>query len=104
MDNDKQDTIIIFSDSQSSPQLKGVISTRARIPNVINVDDLKTNIQKFLSSMDKVVQSSPEKIGKYSLDTIQINAEINGEGSVGLLGTGTKLGGSVGISFTLNKV
>jgi hypothetical protein len=95
MDNNKKESIIIFSDSQPSQQLTGIKTSDARRPNSIDADVLRSNIKNFLSSMDKVI-SSPLSIGGYSLDSIQINAEINAEGQVGIMGTGIKVGGTVG--------
>jgi len=103
MEADNKDKIIIFTSSRPATQFMEETRLENRGPAHVNIEDLQTNINIFLVKMDEIIKKSPEKIGRFNLDTIEIHAEVNGEGQVGLLGTGVTVGGTAGITFVLSK-
>jgi TPP-dependent 2-oxoacid decarboxylase len=103
MEKDNDRTILIFSDPQPSLKPEGLMTLDRRSSNPIKADVLQKNVTEFLESMDTVVSNSPKTVGNYSIDSIQINAEISGEGQIGIAGTGIKVGGTIGITFNLAK-
>ncbi|NJL62396.1 MAG: hypothetical protein HC903_11850 [Methylacidiphilales bacterium] len=90
---------------ETIPNTKGV-------DNAVQVDaeKLEQEMSRFLLVVDKVFtraeQQTEAKSGKKSgmqLDEIELSVEINGEGQVKLLGSGTKAGGKGGIKLTFRR-
>ena len=103
MEDAHKDEVIVFVNRQSSMQFMNEESQERRIATYVQVETLQTNIIHFLGKMDSVVRSSPDTIGEFDLDRIEIHAETNGEGQVGLLGTGVSVGATAGITFVLSR-
>jgi hypothetical protein len=69
----------------------------------VNADELKLRLERFLTGMQDVVDSIPEFLGSFRLDSVTIAAEVSAKGSVSLLGTGGEIGGKGGITFNLKR-
>jgi hypothetical protein len=65
---------------------------------------LQENVTAFVSAMGQAIAGVPAVLAGYSVDSIEISAEISATGKVSLLGNGGELTGSGGISFTLTRV
>jgi hypothetical protein len=103
MEEERKDQIIVFASSRPSTQFMGDESQEQRVPAYLKIEVLQTNVNQFLGKMDPIIGSCPEKIGGFALDTVEIHAEIDGNGQVGLLGTGVNIGATAGIKFVLSK-
>jgi hypothetical protein len=76
----------------------------------VDAEKLEQEMSRFLLVVDKVFtraeQQTQAKSGAKSgiqLDEIELSVEINGEGQVKLLGSGTKAGGKGGIKLTFRR-
>ena len=69
----------------------------------LDSSELQTELMHFLQQFGDVFTKLPVKIGDYSVDSVEISAEITAKGSVGLLGTGGEAGGSGGLKFTFKR-
>lgn len=103
MAGNDQNSITVFTTQKSTTQFMGDGSPEKRGPAQVDINVLQTNVNNFLVKIDDIVKSSPDKVGKYIVESIEIHAEVNGEGQVGLLGTGVTVGGTAGITFILTK-
>ncbi|MFX0113994.1 MAG: hypothetical protein ACFFB3_05570 [Candidatus Hodarchaeota archaeon] len=109
--NDKEDCIIIFTAGElanSFPEgrrglsnsLKSVIMKASEI----TVSTLQKNMRRFLSSIDTIISASPKDVGGFALDEVEIQAQIDGKGNVGLSGiAGAEFAVQGGIKFVLRK-
>jgi hypothetical protein len=98
----KKDEILVFAVSSPPADYMGPFDER-REAVAIKVEDLQQNVSQFLNKIEIVIQQCPENVGGFGLETIEIHAEINGEGQIGLLGTGVNIGAKAGIKFVLSK-
>jgi hypothetical protein len=69
----------------------------------ISTVELRTHLDEFLRSMDKIIGELPSDIGGFSLDSVSLAVEISAKGTVTLLGTGGELAGKGGVTFTLKR-
>lgn len=67
------------------------------------VETLRANFEAFFKNVIGMVSAVPEGHFPYSLDEIEISAEITGEGKIQLVG-GVSAGAKGGIKFTLRRV
>jgi hypothetical protein len=67
----------------------------------LNAEDLKNNMDQFLTVMQEVFDRAEKPLSKMQLDELELSVEINGEGQVILLGTGGKAGakGAIKLKF-----
>jgi hypothetical protein len=73
---------------------------RTQIPT----DLFRQRVANFLASMREVITALPDAYGDYSLDQIQISAEVSAKGQLSLLGSGGELSGRAGLTFTFNRL
>ena len=68
------------------------------------VDEVKASMTRFLGQMSDILTGASALGGGYAIDTVEVNAELTGEGKVGFLGTGTSVGGSAGFKIVFKRV
>lgn len=73
---------------------------RQRVP----AERLQDNVEAFVHAMGRAIAGVPSVLSGYSIDSIEISAEISASGKVSLLGNGGELAGKGGIAFTLTKL
>ena len=81
----------------------GVVRGKNRNTKNISVQDLSTNINMFVEQVNIILSTTPEKVGGFRLDEIEIHAEITAKGSLAILGTGGEVGGSGGLRFVFRR-
>jgi hypothetical protein len=72
---------------------------RGRVP----AEQLQANIEAFIRSMGRAIAGVPDTLSGYSIDSIEISAEVSISGKVSLLGTGGEVAGKGGITFKLTR-
>ena len=61
------------------------------------------NIKKFFSQLDEILIIGGDKVGEFSVDQVEVSAQITGEGKICLLGSGTKISVNGGLTFILRR-
>jgi hypothetical protein len=77
---------------------------RAGIP--VSAAKLEQGMADFLQTMGRVVQNAQQRateLGGMELDEIELSVEVNGEGQLSLLGSGTKVGGSGAMTLRFKR-
>lgn len=69
----------------------------------LEVDVLRENVAQFLSILEQMLPAEMASVGDFRLEEVEISAEITGEGSLMLLGTGVRAAGMGGIKFVLRR-
>lgn len=69
----------------------------------IDPEVLQEHLLDFLNKIDNLVQALPEMAGSFVLDEIELKAEITAEGELSLFGSGVKVAGTGGLTFTLKR-
>jgi hypothetical protein len=64
---------------------------------------LEAQVLSFLEKLQLVVGNLPERVGEFSIEEIELSAEVTAEGKVAFLGTGGQLGGTGGLTFTFKR-
>jgi len=72
---------------------------RRRVPT----EQLQGNIEGFVRAMGRAIEGVPSVISGFSIDSIELTAEVSATGSVSLLGTGGEVSGTGGITFKLTR-
>jgi len=70
----------------------------------VSVSTLQENMRRFLSGLDSIISTSPKSIGGLTLDEVEIHAQIDSRGNVGICGfAGAEVAAQGGIRFVLRK-
>jgi len=70
----------------------------------VAVSTLQASMQGFLAQLGAILSTAPQDIGGMTLDEVQIHAQIDGEGNVGIAGIfGAKVSLEGGMKFVLRK-
>lgn len=112
MDN-ATDSILIFTSDQIKAPSSGVVRRRG-VKNAINrtveqgvkvaVNTLQDNMRRFLSNLDTIISTPTKEVGGLSLDEVEIHANIDSKGNVGIAGiVGAEFATQGGIKFVLRK-
>jgi len=108
---DKSDSIQIFTGVDSviaSPDVRrglreSIEGVASKVSDVA-VSTLQENMRRFLTSLDTIMSASPKDVGGLTLDEVEIHAQIDGKGNVGISGVaGAEFAAQGGIKFVLRK-
>jgi len=70
----------------------------------VAVNVLQENMRRFLGSLDTIISASPKDIGGLTLDEVEIHAQIDSKGNIGISGiAGVEFAAQGGIKFVLRK-
>jgi hypothetical protein len=69
----------------------------------LKVGELAVNVNLFVQQMGKVLESTPDTLGKFHFDEFEIHAEISADGKVVLLGSGVEVGAGGGVRFVFRR-
>lgn len=69
----------------------------------LETEKLAININLFVQQMGKVLESTPETLGKFHFDEFEIHAEINADGTITVLGSGVHAGVGGGLRFVFRR-
>lgn len=69
----------------------------------LKVDVLAENINLFIGQMGTILERTPEKLGKFNFEELEVHAEINGKGTISLFGTGGEIGATGGLRFVFRR-
>jgi len=80
---------------------KGLLD-RGPQPLSLETTKLKENLKAFLDSINEMLSGIPKLTEPFKLDEIELTVEVNGEGSIQLIG-GMKVGATGGITLRLKR-
>jgi len=69
----------------------------------LKVEVLADNVNLFIGQMGEILEKTPEKLGKFHFEELEVHAEITGKGTLALFGTGGELGASGGLRFVFRR-
>jgi len=84
--------------------LGGAMKTATAKASAVAVSTLQENMRLFLSNLDNIISASPKDVGGLVLDEVEICAQIDSKGNVGICGiAGAEVSAQGGIKFVLRK-
>ena len=97
-ENTDRDTIwVVISESIAT---RGTGTKQAK---PLKVDVLAENINVFIGQMGTILEKTPEKLGKFNFEELEVHAEVNGKGSIMLFGIGGEVGATGGLRFVFRR-
>lgn len=109
MGDNENDVILIagsLDESVSQAPLRergiGGGSTKKMI-KAVGVKELKENIRNFFSQLNEILIIGDDKVGEFTVDQVEVSAQITGEGKICLLGSGAKMSVNGGLTFILTR-
>lgn len=81
----------------------GVASMRGSGEQTLKVEELAVNVNLFVQQMGKVLENTPEMLGKFHFDEFEIHAEVSADGKIAILGTGVQAGVGGGLRFLFRR-
>jgi hypothetical protein len=106
--NNESNSIMIFTSDKPEKQEEYEVTRgpEKHFYNTISttVNGLQKNMNKFLKSLDTILKNSPQEVGGLKLDEVEINAQIDGKGNIGIAGIlGAEVSTQGGIKIVLRK-
>ena len=106
-----QESILIFTVDEGviappevSRGLGDVVKVAGAKASEVTVGLLQENMIRFLNSLNAILRASPNEIGGLTIDEVEVNAQIDGRGNVGISGiAGTEFAAGGGIKFVLRR-
>lgn len=71
--------------------------------NHVGVSELQTHFDDFLKKMQGVLSNCKMDYQGFSVDTVEINAQVSAKGQIGFMGTGVGMTGTGGIKFVFKR-
>jgi len=90
-----EESIFIFtgddtaSGSGARRGLKQAAEAAAGKVSEVAVTTVQENMRKFLHSLSVIMSAPPEDVGGLTLDTVEVSAQIDGKGNIGMIGIGS---------------
>ena len=108
---DESGSIWVFAaDQPTSPTadvrrgLRDTLERATARANEIAVSTLQENMRRFLNGLDSIISAAPNIVGGLMLDEVEIHAQIDGKGNVGISGiAGAEFAAQSGIKFVLRR-
>jgi len=69
----------------------------------LKVEVLADNINLFIGQIGAILSNTPEKLGKFHFEELEVHAEITGKGTIALFGTGGEIGAMGGLRFVFRR-
>lgn len=69
----------------------------------LDVKKLSSSINLFLEQMDSMLEKAPMKLGNFHFDEFEVYAQVDAEGTLGILGTSVKAGAMGGLKFVFRR-
>ena len=69
----------------------------------LKVEWLAENVNLFIGQMGALLEKTPEKVGRFQFDELEVHAEISGKGTLMLFGTGGEVGATGGLRFVFRR-
>ena len=104
-----EETILIYMDSEpeSSDVRRGLgeaLKNAAANASEVAVGTLAANMHQFLANMDRIMTSSPEKVGGLQLEEVQLHVQFDGRGNIGIAALGgAQVAAQGGMRLVLRK-
>lgn len=95
MEDENNDEIIVIASEE------GMV--RDGYESRLKVGVLAANVKKFLNQMSRVLDESPDTLGRFNFEEFEVYAEVNAEGTLALLGTGGSAGTMGGVKFIFRR-
>jgi hypothetical protein len=76
---------------------------RKLVESGVGIDTLRQNFNRFLQSVQAIIDVEQDQVSGFELNAISFCAEIGANGDFKLLGTGVGMLARSGITFTLNR-
>ena len=109
MEKQSDDKILVVTDAAVDPGTgmveRGAASTIAEgVFKAIPVDSLRANMQRFFDQLNQILTPGAGHVGDFEVSEVQVSAKILGDGQIGLLGSGLKVGLHGGLTLILKRI
>ncbi|MFB4279617.1 hypothetical protein ACBJ59_30330 [Nonomuraea sp. MTCD27] len=91
--------IIGISEESTDRSLGTFLFRRAKV----SATTLRSNITGFVDALSEAMADVPQALSGYTMESVQVIAEISAKGKLSLLGSGGEAGGKGGIIFTFTR-
>lgn len=89
--NEQDDRIIIFSTPDEEPEpsvryrgVRDLVSNVTGKTTEVAVSTVQKNFISFINAVDRILGSMPKTVGDLALREVEIHAEIDGKGNIGI--------------------
>jgi hypothetical protein len=105
MDGDRRTILVSVAEEQfvSEREVDTEKITRYVVPRELDAETVEDNMGKFLTSVQNILEKTPELISGFRFKEFTVTAEITADGQVSILGVGGGLGATGGLTFTFER-
>ena len=104
-----EETILIFTDEtpDSGDVRRGLgdaLKNAATNASEVAVSTLASNMHQFLANLDRIMTSSPDKVGGLELEEVQLYVQFDAKGNIGIAALGgAQVAAQGGMRLVLRK-
>ena len=69
----------------------------------LKVEWLAENVNLFIGQMGALLENTPQKVGRFQFEELEVHAEISGKATLMLFGTGGEVGATGGLRFVFRR-
>jgi len=69
----------------------------------LKLDQLASSMSTFLGQISHILDQTPDRLGQFEFETLEVTAQISGKGQFVLLGVGGEAGATGGIKMTFKR-
>src|SRR5215211_3452118 len=112
--SNKRKVIVFTSELESETEIQKRVtqaSAAQRLLRIIgvkssevSVDQITDNIKVFLSNVQEILAKSANQYHEFKMDSVEVEAQISGDGQIGFMGTHVGMSGSAGIRFVFRRM
>ena len=97
-------TVITYELVEEKPAVtRRFVSGAIKHFSEVQIENLRANLDSFLKSLDKLISDTRESIGDFEISELEVFAEVDAEGKIGLFGSGLQVGGKGGLLIRLKR-
>lgn len=97
-------TIITYEFGEEIPAVtRRFVSGAVKRFGEVQIENLRANLDGFLRSLDKLISGTKESVGDFDFSELEVYAEVDAEGKIGLLGSGLQVGAKGGLLIRLKR-
>jgi hypothetical protein len=94
---------VIMSEPMTPYTTRGGQDGKRTSKQPLKVEELTTNVNIFIQQLGKVLESTPDTLGKFHFEEFEIHADISADGTLAILGSGVHAGASSGLKFVFRR-
>jgi len=67
------------------------------------IDEVRQNMTRFINGVQSILADGAAIAGEFDIETVEVSAQVTGEGKIGFAGTGVNMTGNTGLKLIFKR-